>query len=86
MLATTTAAAANSTMPMITGRSCWLIASMAVLPSPGRLNTVSVTTTPPSSVPDVDAELGDDRGQGAAQPVPVDHPRSPIPLDRAVRM
>lgn len=30
MFATTTAAAANSTIPIITGRSCWLIASIAV--------------------------------------------------------
>jgi hypothetical protein len=35
----TTAVDANRTMPMITGRSCWLIASTAVLPRPGRLKT-----------------------------------------------
>src|SRR5205085_162542 len=37
MLATTTAADAKSTMPMMTGRSCWLMATIAVCPRPGRL-------------------------------------------------
>ena len=36
MLATTTAAEANSTMPMITGRSCWLIASIDGLAEAGQ--------------------------------------------------
>jgi hypothetical protein len=51
MLATTTAADAMRTTPMMTGRSCWPMASTSVLPSPGGLNTVSTTTTPPISWP-----------------------------------
>ena len=44
------------------------------LAEPGRLKTCSVTTAPPSRVADVDAELGDHRGQRAAQGVPEDDP------------
>lgn len=43
MLATTTAVEATSTMLMITGRSCWVIAVTAVVPRPGRLKVFSLS-------------------------------------------
>ena len=52
MLATTMNAAARTTVPMITGRSCWTTDCTASAPRPGRPKTFSVTIAPPSSAPE----------------------------------
>ncbi len=64
------AAEANSTMPMITGRSCWVIASIGGLAQPGQAEHGLGDHDAAEELAQVDAELGHDRGERAAQPVP----------------
>lgn len=86
MLAATTAAEVNRTMPMITGRSCWLIATTAVLPSPGRLNTDSITTTPPISRPRSIPNWVTTGVSALRRPCRTTTRLSRSPFERAVRM
>ena len=86
MLATTTAAEAKSTIPMMTGRSCWLIASIDGLAEAGQAEHGLGDDDAAEQGPHVDAELGDDRGQCAARSACRKMTRrSRMPLDRAVR-
>ena len=74
MLATTTANEANSTIPMMTGRSCWLMASIDGLAEAGQAEHGLGDDDAADEGPHVDAELGDDRGHARAQRVPDDDP------------
>src|ERR1700742_3467515 len=74
MFATTTKAAASTTKPMMTGRLSVSMAWTETWPRPLRPKTVSTTMTPAEKLADVDAELGDDRGQGGPDAVAEDDP------------
>ena len=57
------------TVPCTVGRSLFWMASKARRPTPGMLKTVSVRIAPPSRMPEVEAEDGDDRRDGRAHAV-----------------
>ena len=86
MFATTTATVPSSTMPIITGWSCWLIATTAVRPMPSMENTVSVTMTPPNSVATSMPNCVTTGVSALRSPCRNTTRRSERPLDRAVRM
>ena len=86
MFATTTATVPSSTIPMITGWSCWSMATMAVRPMPSMENTVSVTITPPSSVATSMPNWVTTGDNALRRPWRTTTRCSEIPFDRAVRM